>query len=127
MGDHHIGQKMGVAAAAALEKTLSPTPEEATAILDRICTPYRGRDAEFEAVDPANPDRTHPDYFSYTDPNGPMGKLITIAFGGARNWNADLEAEWAAMAPGDAIDDGPVWEEWYDGPYTTFRERYDFR
>lgn len=56
-------------------------PEEsALDLLDEICRPYMGCDAEFEAEDPKKPGKIHPDYTFYTDPEGPLGKLMIEAF-----------------------------------------------
>lgn len=112
MGDHHIGRAMGHAATVfwQLQKG-KPTQERALAALDVICKPYQGRDAEFEAEDPKNPGQIHPDYENYTDPKGPLGRLIAIAFN-ARKDEISLGDE--HYCP------------WYDGPETRFRKRYGF-
>jgi hypothetical protein len=49
-------------------------------LLDEICNPYRGCDAEFEAEDTQRPGHIHPDYTFYTDPEGPLGRLMVEAF-----------------------------------------------
>jgi hypothetical protein len=91
-----------------------PTQAEALAALDMICEPYRGRDAEFESEDPKKPGHIHPDYDYYTDPIGPMGRLIAIAFAATeRELLLEDEADEFACP-------------WYDGPYTRFKERYKF-
>lgn len=78
MGNHQAGRAMGKTAEAMLRMR---TDQTALMLLDMICFPYEGCDAEFEAEDPNNPGHMHPDYVFYTDPDGPMGKLIIEAFG----------------------------------------------
>ena len=85
--------------------------ETALDLLDAICEPYRGCDAEFEAEDP--------DYNDYTDPLGPMGKLIREAF--APDFPERCTAE-----PRDHDGQDAYWVAWYDGPYQKFRDRYGF-
>lgn len=71
MGNHQAGKAMGLTAVALLANRTNQTALE---LLDIICTPYRGCDAEFESEDPANPGSTHPDYHDYTSPDGPVEK-----------------------------------------------------
>lgn len=114
MGDHRIGQAMGNAADLWWHgRRTSPDPSqyEALDVLDVICKPYRNRDAEFEAVDPNNPTSIHPLYDFYTDPDGPLGRLIAIAFA------AKPEELWI----GDDTS-----SPWMEGPYTKFIKRYGF-
>lgn len=87
-------------------------------LLDTICEPYRGCDAEFEAEDPDRSGRVHPIYNNYTDPLGPLGKLIIEAFG---PFPERCEAE-------DHDHDGQdaYWVAWYDGPHQKFKDRYGF-
>jgi hypothetical protein len=92
----------------------TPTQEEALAILDTICEPYRGRDAEFESEDPKNPRYIHPRYDHYTDPIGPIGRLIAVAFAATQH----------EMLLEDEADEDAC--PWYDGPYTRFKKRYNF-
>lgn len=108
MGNHQAGRAMGKTAEA-----LAFTNLTALAALDMICNPYRGCDAEFEAEDPNRPGHIHPEYADYTDPNGPIGKLIIEAFG---ETGKDYYGEW-----GEAEQDA-----WFDGPYTKFKDRYEF-
>ena len=120
MGNHDAGRAMGRMADMALKMRTNQT---ALALLDQICEPYRGCDAEFEAEDPNHRGHIHPEYTHYTEPNGPLGILITEAFGQGTDWNG-LRAK--ALATGDddkveAFDDA-----WYDGPYSAFRSRYEF-
>ena len=118
MGNHAAGKAMGIAADAVLK---SHYPRNffdagfALSILDDICEPWRGCDAEFEAEDPKHPGQQHPDYIDYTDFNAPLGKLIAMAFSPGVEWN---------NPPSDR-DEDPVWRRWYDGPCKQFHERYD--
>ncbi len=105
--------------------------QTALQLLDAICEPYRGCDAEFEAEDPKKPGRIHPHYTFYTDPVGPLGLLIAEAFAADRNW-AD---EWRAWRKSDDFGNegtGNVRDCWEDGcyapgcPMQKFSQRYDF-
>lgn len=114
MGDHVIGTAMGRAARLYWQTRGDqprPSQNEALSVLDEICGPYRKRDAEFESEDPANPTRTHPDYDRFTDPEGPLGRLIAIAFD-ATPEEMVIETEHACP--------------WLDGPETRFDQRYGF-
>ncbi len=111
MGNNLVGLAMGRAARVywgTRGQQLLPTQVEALAVLDEICSPYKGADAEFEADDPKNPDRINPDYDRFTDPEGPLGKLIAIAFE-ATPEEMELETE-----------------AWDNGPKTRFDKRYRF-
>jgi hypothetical protein len=110
MGNHTAGKAMGVAAEIAIK---ARTDQTAIELLDKICLPYKGCDAEFEAENPLRLGSTHPEYNSYTDPNGPLGVLIAEAFGEP---NYDYYSEWLK-------DDN---DGWWDGPYGQFNERYSF-
>jgi len=112
MGNHTAGRAMGKAAEMALEMR---TDQKALDLLDKICEPWRGCDAEFEGEDPKRPGYVHPEYSKYTDPNGPMGLLIIEAFGDP---DRDYMRGWPEDA--DAVD------QWWDGPYGKFRARYEF-
>lgn len=112
MGNHRAGIAMGKAAEMALKMRTNQTAIE---LLDMICEPYRGCDAEFEAEHPDLPGRVHPEIVDYTDPNGPLGVLIVEAFGESgcdymRGWPEDEESVKA----------------FYYGPYNQFSERYEF-
>jgi len=120
MGNHEVGRAMGRMADMALKMR---TNQGALEILDQICEPYRGADAEFEAVDPQNPHHTHPDYFRYTDPNGPLGKLIQEAFDPKTDWDALRQK---AYETGDDDKIEAFWESWGDGPERQFDARYEF-
>ena len=111
MGDHRIGKAMRDAANIWWGSHPTPTQQDALAALDTICGPYRKRDAEFESEDPKRPGYIHPDYDQDTDPDGPIGRLIAIAF----------DAKPDEMSLGDA-DTYP----WYDGPFSRFNKRYEF-
>lgn len=108
MGNHAVGLAMGRLAEEMIDRR-HPN-ESALDLLDKICGPYRNSDAEFESADPENPTQTHPKYDQYTDPDGPIGRLIKEAF--------------APDFP-DPVDDDD-WESWFDGPYGEFRKRYEF-
>ena len=69
MGNHDVGRAMGRMADTVLKMRTTQTALE---LLDEICNPYRGYDAEFEAEDPMEPGHVHPDYIDYTDPNGSL-------------------------------------------------------
>ena len=85
MGNHEVGRAMGRSAELAIEMRTNQTALE---LLDKICEPYRGADAEFEAEDPDNPGKQHPEYCRYTDPKGPIGILIREAFDPMVDWIA---------------------------------------
>ena len=120
MGNHEVGQAMGRMAEMALKMR---TKQPALAILDEICEPYRGADAEFEATDPNNPGHIHPEYSSYTDPNGPLGILIQEAFDPKTNW---IEKRQKALATGDDDTIEEFFESWGMGPEEQFNSRYQF-
>lgn len=99
--------------------------QTAIQLLDMICKPFEGCDAEFEADDPAKPGHEHPVYTYYTDPLGPLGQLIAEAFAPERNWIAD----WVTWEKSDDFGNegnGNVRDLWYEGPKRTFSRRYDF-
>lgn len=116
MGNHHAGRAMGRAAVLALKMRTTQTALE---LLDEICLPYKGCDAEFEAENPKRPGHQHPDYIFYTDPEGPLGKLIIEAFGGGRDWAGELKR--ASNEEFEALN-----EEWQEGPLAEFDKRYEF-
>jgi len=97
--------------------------QTALELLDLICEPYRGADAEFEAVDPNRPGYIHPEYGQYTDPNAPLGALICEAFSPNVDW-ISLKHKAEQSGNSDKIEefDG----SWYDGPYSQFKDRYEF-
>lgn len=120
MGNHDAGRAMGRMADLALKMRTNQTALE---LLDQICEPYRGCDAEFEAVDPNNPHRTHPEYYRYTDPNGPLGRLIQEAFDPKTDWINLLED---ARESHDDDRQEAFWESWGEGPEKLFDARYEF-
>lgn len=120
MGNHDAGRAMGRMAIMALKMRTNQTAIE---ILDQICEPYRGCDAEFEAPDPNNPGKVHPDYGSYTDINAPIGILIAEAFSTNVNW-AELWRKAIESNDDDKIEE--FFNKWYDEPYAQFRQRYEF-
>lgn len=99
MGDHEAGRAMGAGAIAVL-KVVDPrslTREQALDILDDICGPWRGRDAEFEAAEDGAR------YCRYDDLEGPLGALVAAAFAPERDWVGELDAALArarSAAPG---------------------------
>jgi len=111
---------MGRIAEMALKMRTSQTALE---LLDEICEPYRGADAEFEAEDPKNPGHTHPEYCRYTDPKGPLGVLIREAFAPAVDW-IDLQRKAEETGDDDMIEE--FYESWGTGPAKQFDSRYDF-
>lgn len=116
MGNHHASKAMGIAAEAAFRANRKHLNKEtALKILDTICKPWKGCDAEFESEDPKKPGHIHPDYTFYTDPMAPLGKLIAVAFG---KKGVDYVDEFKK--------DNDEKGSWYDGPYTAFHKRYDF-
>lgn len=122
MGNHTAGTAMGLTADGLLARR---TSESALELLDTICKPYTGCDAEFESVDPNDPTCSHPDYPYFTDPAGPLGRLIIEAFDDS---GTDWLAEQRALIEKDASCE--EWDEyserWYEGPYGRFQERYRF-
>ncbi len=120
MGNHEVGRSMGLMAKIALKMRTNQTALE---LLDEICEPYRGADAEFEAEDPANPRHTHPEYCRYTDPKGPLGILIREAFEPKVDWIA-LQREVEEIGDDDLTE--KFYESWGDGPAKQFDARYEF-
>ena len=120
MGNHEVGRAMGRMAEMALKMRTSQTALE---LLDEICEPYRGCDAEFEAVDPNDPRYTHPEYCLYTDPKGPLGILIREAFDPTVDWVA-LQRK--AEESGDADKIEEFHENWGEGPERLFDSWYEF-
>jgi len=120
MGNHEVGRAMGRMAEMALRMRIN---QDALALLDEICEPYRGADAEFEAIDPNNPRNTHPEYCRYTDPKGPLGILIQEAFDPTIDWIA-LQRESERTDDDDKIE--LFYESWGNGPEEQFNDRYDF-
>ena len=114
MGNHYVGKAMGRMAEMALKMRTNQTALE---LLDEICEPYRGADAEFEAEDPNNKGNIHPEYPHYTEPNGPLGILMAEAFSPLIDWNREAV---------NTKDDEVFADRWNDEVYRKFRSRYEF-
>lgn len=119
MGNHEAGRPMDQTAKTAwmlIEKNKIPFGKngqdvDALDLLDYICNGHKGCDAEFEVKGET--------YTFSTDPQGPLGRLIVLAFGGGRDWAKDCSQDV------DRNDD-KAWNEWYNGPEKAFNDRYDF-
>lgn len=120
MGNHAVGKAMGRMAEMALKMRTSQT---ALDILDEVCEPYRGADAEFEAGDPNNPGQTHPEYSHYTEPNAPLGILIAEAFSPNTDWKT-LFSEAVKAGDDDKIE--AISDKWHDEVERKFSSRYEF-
>lgn len=114
MGNHAAGKAMGKTAELMLAHR---GDQSAAALLDAICEPWRNCDAEFEAEDPNNPGKIHPDYTFYTDPNGPLGILINEVWG---------ENGVTYMEQVDGVPDPVPSEDWWEGPRQKFKDHYEF-
>jgi len=99
--------------------------ETALSILDSICTLYRGCDAEFESVDPNNPDQVHPAFNDYTDPHplAALGMLMIEAF--APNGVVD-QPRYEPMMDANHPDEEVAYDAWDAEVYKPFNERYRF-
>jgi hypothetical protein len=120
MGNHEVGRAMGLAAILALKMRTNQT---AVALLDEICEPYRGADAEFESEDPNHRGHINPEYASYTDPKGPLGKLIAEAFSPNVDW-VTLREDAEKSGDDDKVEKFD--NDWYNGAYRQFADRYEF-
>ena len=120
MGNHEVGRAMGRMADIALKFRTNQTALE---ILDIICEPYRGADAEFEAEDLNNPGHQHPEYCRYTDPKGSLGVLIKEAFDPTVDWIA-LQRKAEETKDDDKIDE--FYESWGERVEKQFDVRYEF-
>lgn len=130
MGNHTIGRSIGLAAQEAVRNRMNN--EAALSILDRLCAPFKGTDAEWEAFDPKNPGRIHPEFSNFTDPhpNAALGMLMVEAF--APNGLADLP-RYQYMVPslrsgGDYdvdLDEAAV-DAWWKEVYEPLKKRYGF-
>ena len=120
MGNHQAGRAMGRMAEMALKMRTTQTALE---LLDTICEPYRGADAEFEAEDPNNTGHIHPEYTHYTEPDGPIGILMTEAFSPDIDWKT-LFSEAFKTEDDDKIE--AISDRWDDEVYSKFRSRYEF-
>jgi hypothetical protein len=100
-----------------------PSGMTALQLLDVICEPHRGCDAEFESEDPSRPGHVHPEFGDWREPHpmAGLGMLMLEAF--APNGIADQQR----YAPGfDERDDEKALTAWYDEVKNPFRKRYDF-
>lgn len=123
MGDHYIGREMGLKAKLAL---VNRRPgETALDILDRICGPYRGRDAEFESESETVPGNVHEEYERYTDPHpeAALGMLMLEAF--APEGVASID-RYEGMGSDDPQEDEEAADRYFSEVYEPFRERYGF-
>ena len=123
MGDFAVGQAIERAAIEAVARRRPA--ESALAILDRICGPWRNRDAEFESTDPNDPDCVHPEFDQSTHPhpNAALGMLLIEAF--APNGMADLN-RYRPMLDGEGEAEKEACDAWWDEIYIPFGERYGF-
>jgi hypothetical protein len=123
MGNHTVGLVVGPQAELALKTR--ERGETALAILDRLCTPWRNTDAEWESADPANPTQVNPEYGHLTDPHpkAALGMLMVEAF--APNGLADL-ARYAPMLDAEGQAEESACDAWWTEVYAPFNKRYDF-
>lgn len=121
MGNHYAGNAMGKSAES-LSKIRRPG-QSAIELLDAICEPYHGCDAEFEAENPKKRGQVHPDFGDWTEPHlgAALGMLMVEAF--APNGVADLERYRPAF---DGRDDEAALDAWYAEVYDKFKARYEF-
>lgn len=123
MGNQAVGDAVGPQAEEALR---ARQPDEtALGILDRLCSPWRNTDAEWESSDPANPSCVHPEFDKYTDPHpkAALGMLMVEAF--APNGLADLP-RYEAMFDADDPGEEDACDAWWDEVYEPFKQRYAF-
>lgn len=122
MGNHAAGQAMDRAAQQAVQ-TRKPG-ERAIEILDKICKPFRGADAEFESTNPENTDQVHPEFDDcrHPHPKAALGMLLLEAF--APNGLADLERYSPMLSDGPDADD--ACDLWWDEILEPFTNRYGF-
>ena len=122
MGNHAVGQAIDRAAQQAV---LSRKPgERALDILDRMCTPFRGADAEFESTNPDNSDQVHPEFDDcrHPHPKAALGMLLIEAF--APNGLADLERYSPMLSDGPDADN--ACDLWWEEIREPFASRYEF-
>jgi hypothetical protein len=117
MGNHEAGRAIGRMVLALVARRREG--EDALAILDEACNPWRGADAEFESEDPNNPGQIHPDYDDYRYLPSPMARLMVEAF--APNGLTDL-ARYQSADP----EDEEASDTYYEEVVMPFRERYEF-
>lgn len=125
MGNHTAGLAMGKAAEQAIANR-RPS-EAALSILDRICEPYRGCDAEFESEDSGTPGKVHPEFDDFREPHpaAALGMLMLEAF--APNGVSDLE-RYRPMLDGSGGEEAEekACDAWWDEVNNPFKARYDF-
>ncbi len=123
MGNHAVGNTVGPQAEVALRNR--QPGETALDILDRLCEPWRGTDAEWESTDPSDPDSVHPEFLLWTDPHpkAALGLLMVEAF--APNGLADL-GRYEAQFDADDPDEEAACEAWWEEVYEPFKRRYNF-
>lgn len=116
MGNHYAGNAMGKQAQLLMANR--PPGMTALQLLDLICEPHRGCDAEFESEDPDRPGHVHPEFPDWCFPhaNAGLGMLLLEAF--APNGVADLGRF--------STDDEEAQDAWWDEVVVPFRKRYDF-
>jgi hypothetical protein len=131
MGNHAIAKAVGPAAEAAVR--MRAPGQSALEILDMLCAPWRGCDAEWEAEDPKRPGFCHPDFNYYTDPHpqAALGMLMVEAF--APNGIKDLpkyQHMVPQLRPAGAPDDDDLefeaYEAWRKDVGEPFDRRYGF-
>lgn len=130
MGNHDAGRAMGHAARVALKSRNGRT---ALQILDDICEPWRGYDAEFESDNPDRPSEVHPEYADYFEPNGPLGILAIEAFGEpGRDYRAEINTLTSKAEETDHDSDWDAVNDWWDfytdkdGPAGKVHDRFEF-
>lgn len=108
MGNHGVGRGMAAGARGFwLGNGEQPVDQErALQAMDAIADDYRRSDAEFD------------DELS-TDT--PLSRLLLIAFGATEQDKRLILGD----LPDDA-DEEAAWDDWYEGTYSRFRERYGF-
>lgn len=123
MGNHFVGKAIGLAAEVALSNR--KPGDTALSLLDAVCRGHEGCDAEFEAEDPANPGRIHPEINDYCDPhpNAALGMLMLEAF--APNGVADI-SKYAPMLISNHPDGENATDLWRDEVCIPFSKRYGF-
>lgn len=125
MNNFDIGRAI-VQTSLALRGSTPLTQEQALAVLDKACAPWRDESAEFESQHPDNPDHVHPDYDNDTDPIAPFGMLLKEAF-----WPDIPSSEWASLHETWGLSDDDMTDvehrlhhEWYVRVDFEFHKRY---
>ncbi len=122
MGNHLVGQEIDRAAQRAV--FARKAGESALDILDRICFPHSGSDAEFESTDPNDADRVHPEFDDcrHPHPHAALGMLMLEAF--APNGVSDLPRYAPMLEDCQEADDACA--AWWAEVREPFRKRYGF-